>query len=67
MSIENYKGYPMKNKDKLKITRISVKVPGIEIPAERLDDFRRAIRNAARRFSAMEKVDVNLSYTESNK
>lgn len=57
----------MKNKNKLKITRISVKVPGIEIPAERLDEFKRAIRNAARRFSAMENVDVNLSYTESNK
>lgn len=57
----------MKNKEKLKITRISVKVPGIEIPAERLEDFRRAIRNASRRFVAMEKVDVSLSYTESNK
>lgn len=57
----------MKTKDKLKITRIAVKVPGIEITAERLDDFRRAIRNTARKFSAMEEVGVNLSYTESNK
>lgn len=57
----------MRKKDKIKITKISVKVPGIEIPRDQLDAFRRTIRNAARKYSKSTDVGILLCYTSSDK
>lgn len=51
----------MKDK-KIKISRVAVELPGVELPKEEKDELKRLIRKTVRNYLKVERFSVNLQY-----
>lgn len=53
----------MKDK-KIKVSRITVELPGVELPKEEKDELKRLIRKTVKDYLKAERFSVNLQYNE---
>lgn len=49
---------------KIKVTRVAVELPGIELPKEDKDKLKKHIRESVKQFAEVERLSVNFEYEE---